>query len=230
MKLQFSLFYVVCVAVGVATSPTSVPAASVSLKTKKNNKKSKSKKSKSAPASDLPPKCEDVGDPVYSGAAAVPQVTPSEFLRNYTASFPAFLEGYEISDTSGAADVRLQSSVPCSPNNAFPASAVWCTTEGQQKFRATIHGTCLHDITDDYYYMKGAMTSFLNPTGVCRLLRVSRTAPGTWNEYETPGMKAAGNAIEWAYDDEHAGMRFKFSLCPDPEDGDKVEVVAASFE
>jgi len=210
------------------SSPTSVLAASVSGQTKKNNKKLKSKKSKSAPALDLPPKCEDVGDPVYSGAVA--QVFPSEFLRNYTVSSSAALEGFEISDTAGAVDVGFQSIVPCVPNAAFPAPPLWCTTEGQRKLRITGHGTCLHDITDDYYYIKGVLSYAFAKTGICRLTRVSRKAPGTWNEYETPDMAAAGGAVEWVYDDEHVGTRLKFSLCPDPEDDDKVEFLVASFD
>eukprot|EP00588_Corethron_pennatum_P012223 CAMPEP_0194265308 /NCGR_PEP_ID=MMETSP0169-20130528/601_1 /TAXON_ID=218684 /ORGANISM="Corethron pennatum, Strain L29A3" /LENGTH=228 /DNA_ID=CAMNT_0039005747 /DNA_START=106 /DNA_END=792 /DNA_ORIENTATION=- len=209
------------------SSPTSVLAASVSGQTKKNSKKSTTKKSKSAPASYLPPKCEDVGDPVHS--VAVAQVFPSEFMRNYTTSFPLIVEGFEVSDT-GAVDVGFQSFVPCLPTVAFPDPPVWCTTEGQQKTRITVHGTCLHDITDDYYYIKGVLSYAFAKTGICRLTRVSRKAPGTWNEYETPDMAAAGGAVEWVYDDEHVGMRLKFSLCPDPEDDDKVEFLVASFD
>jgi len=175
-------------------------------------------------ASDLP-KCKNVGDPVNSGAYS--HVIPLELLRNYTGTFP--LEGFEIMDQAGDVDVGLN--LPCSNNNVFPDDAKWCNTKGQLKFRINIHGMCLHHTTPDYYDIKGVLTDYSAPTGNCRLVRVSRNAPGTWTEYETNTMQANGGAVEWAYGDEHVGMRLKYSLCPDNvHDKNVVKIISASFE
>jgi len=214
------------------SSPTSVLAAPVSRQSK-SSKKSKSSKSAPPLPGDLPPPCEGLGDPVYSPPAA-PQVFPSEFVRTYTGTVPSpnNVETFFL-NTAGAVDVTVQSVVPCGTygpnNNAFPADAMWCNTDGQQKFLIPVHGSCVHDITDDYYYMKAVLTAGFAPTGLCRLFRVSRKTPGTWNEYQTPEMYANGGAIEWAYDADPVGVRYKFSLCPDPGDKNVVHVVGATF-
>jgi len=177
-------------------------------------------------ASDLP-KCKNVGDPVNSGAYS--HVIPLEFVRKYTGTFPPPLEGFEVMDQAGSVDVGL--SIPCSNTNVFPDDAKWCNTKGQQKFQINIYGMCLHDTTPDYYDIKGVFTDYQGPTGICRLVRVSHNAPGTWTEYETNTMQANGGAVGWAYGDEHVGMRLKYSLCPDNvHDKNVVKIISASFE
>jgi len=191
--------------------------------------------SKSAPPLlvDLPPPCEGLGDPVYTDSSAVPQVFPSEFVRTYTADTDAYaIERIVVVNTAGTIDV--DSNFPTSgPNNTFPGAATWRNAEGGNSFRLTMRGSCLQDITDDYYYLKvvytGAIPRIL--PGICRLVRVSRNTPGTWKEYETQETVdgTAGGAVEWAYDAEPKGKRIKFSLCPGNVDKNAYEVVSTTF-
>eukprot|EP00751_Fragilariopsis_kerguelensis_P043087 CAMPEP_0171025788 /NCGR_PEP_ID=MMETSP0736-20130129/33859_1 /TAXON_ID=186038 /ORGANISM="Fragilariopsis kerguelensis, Strain L26-C5" /LENGTH=304 /DNA_ID=CAMNT_0011466127 /DNA_START=28 /DNA_END=942 /DNA_ORIENTATION=+ len=194
-----------------------------------NSRKSKSKSAPALPV-DLPPKCEDVGDPVYGPRNPIPQpVLPSVLVRTMAVSPPP--GEIVIEDTAGVVDIELV--MPCFlPNTAFPEDAVWCA-EGKQLFRITAHTTCLHSITDEYYFIKYVKTQGFegSTAGECTLLRVSINAPGTWQEYQTPAManRTAGAAIEWAYDTKPVDKRYKFSLCPNPEDTDKVKTTAATF-
>jgi len=191
--------------------------------------------SKSAPPLlvDLPPPCEGLGDPVYTDSSAVPQVFPSEFVRTYTADTDAYaVERFVVVNTAGTVDADLN--IPTSrPNNTFPGAATWRNAEGGNSFRLTMRGSCLQDITDDYYYLKVVFTAAIprGLPGICRLVRVSRNTPGTWKEYETQETvdDTAGGAVEWAYDAEPKGKRIKFSLCPDNVDKNAYEVVSTTF-
>jgi len=203
-----------------------------------NGKSSESRKSKSksAPALpvDLPPKCEDVGDPVYGPSNPIPQpVLPSDLVRTYTIFTPPNISGGKIDILDKEGIVDIDAPVPCSsPNTAFPDDAVWCA-EGQQQFRITAHTACLQSITDDYYFINYVKTQGIlgSTAGECTLVRVSRKAPGTWTEFQTPEManSTAVAAIEWAYDSKPVDRRYKFSLCPNPEDKDKVNMIGATF-
>mmetsp|Transcript_28933 Transcript_28933/g.32839 ORF Transcript_28933/g.32839 Transcript_28933/m.32839 type:complete len:146 (-) Transcript_28933:61-498(-) len=138
----------------------------------------------------------------------------------------------DILDTAGTVVVTAG---PCEfPTAAFPDGAAWCNAEGRQLFRITAHTTCLHSITDEYYFIKYVKTQGFegSTAGECTLLRVSINAPGTWQEYQTPAManRTAGAAIEWAYDTKPVDKRYKFSLCPNPGDEDNVVYLEASFE
>jgi len=224
------------------SSPTSVLAAPLPRQSKSSKKR---KSSKSAPPLPLDLQmCEGLGDPVYTPPAAPQPVLPSSLVRTYPivsfgGSPPPFSGGeIKILDTTGIVHIK---SGPCGaygPNSAYPADALWCNAEGQQQFRITAYTSCLHSSTDDYYYIKYVKTQPAGTSGAwsnagqCVLLRVSREAPGTWTEYRTPETTngTAGAAIEWAYDVEPVGLRYKFSLCPNPEDQDIVEYLVATFD
>jgi len=216
------------------SSPMSVLAAPRQSKSSKNKKSSKS-----APPLpvDLPPLCEGLGDPVYLPPPVPQPIFPSSLVRNMTLSPPP--GEILVADSSGIANIKLD--IPCDafplPTTAYPDDAVWCA-EGQQFFRITAHATCLHSMTDEYYYIKYVKTQAdttsgasgpRSSTGECTLLRVSIQAPGTWTEYQTPEMATTGGAIEWVYDAEPVGLRYKFSLCPNPEDENKVYPTNATF-
>jgi len=215
------------------SSPMSVLAAPRQSKSSKNKKSSKS-----APPlpEDLPPPCEGLGDPVYLPPPVPQPIFPSSLVRNMTLSPPGPPGEILVADTSGIANIKL--AIPCGalsvPTTAYPDDAVWCA-EGQQFFRITAHATCLHSMTDEYYYIKYVKTQAdgtsgpRSSTGECTLLRVSIQAPGTWTEYQTPEMATTGGAIEWVYDAEPVGLRYKFSLCPNPGDENIVTKTAASF-
>ena len=176
--------------------------------------------------SDLP-MCTGV-DPVISTAAATSAIIPLELLRKYTGTSPN-LERFEFKDQTGLVDAVLNLPIPCS-NSTFPDSAKWCNTKGRQMSRINIYGMCLQDSDPDYYYIKGVFTDTDTLTGACSLIRVSRNTPGTWTEYQTQSMSTNGGAIEWVYDDEDVGMRFKYSLCPDTvDDKNSVKTLGATF-
>ena len=70
-------------------------------------------------------------------------------------------------------------------------------------------------------------------TAPWRLVQVSKKgapeSPGTWTEYEGPGV-ANGGGIEWVHDGTAMKMRLKYSLCPDNITGvGASKKVAATF-
>jgi len=204
--------------------------------TAKHTKGSKSSNSHSKSlryVSDLP-LCTGV-DPVISTTTDSSAIIPLELLRKYTGTSPTtppYVVGFEDMDPGGRVDVVTAPPMPCSNSTNFSNSPYWCNTQGQQLIRAQTHGMCVQDDSSDpeYYYIKFVGTNFRATTGVCTLLRVSRHAPGTLTEYQTPSMKTNGNAIEWVYEDEDVGMRFKYSLCPDTiDDTNIVKIVTTTF-
>jgi len=215
------------------SSPMSVLAAPRQSKSSKSRKSSKS-------APPLPidlPMCEGLGDPVYTPPPVPQPIFPSELVRTMTLAPPLPPGKIVVSDTTGIVNVIFPPGTcgTYGPNRAFPDDAAWCNAEGQQQFRITVYTTCLHSSTDEYYWIKYVKTQAdgtsgpRSSTGECTLLRVSIQAPGTWTEYQTPEMATTGGAIEWVYDAEPVGLRYKFSLCPNPEDTDKVKTTAATF-
>jgi len=181
--------------------------------------------------SDLP-SCTDV-DPVIS-ADVTSAVIPLELLRQYIGTSPTtppYVVSFEDKDQGGMVDVVTDPPTPCEDSTILSNSALWCNTKGQQIIRAQTHGMCLQDSDPEYYYIKFVSTNYFATTGVCTLLRVSRNAPGTWTEYQTESMPTTGGAIEWVYNDEDVGKRFKYSLCPDTvDDKNIVKVVVTTFE
>lgn len=183
------------------------------------------------------PKCPTF-DPVISGTEAD---IPSELLQKYAVIGNPVVKAFEFVDQdTGAIDVTMNFPIANFTRKNLPHldSAEWCNTKGQQMFRINIQGMCLHDSDPDFYYLKGVLSSQFSSDctpqilpGECRLVRVSRniSSPRTWTEYSTLTM-GNGGAIEWVHDDEHVGMRLKYSLCPNTVDESARKILTATFE
>jgi len=238
MKLHLS-----CIAFcAIVTLFASDVSAERSLKkgTKKRGKKSKkSKKGQNDPSTILP-MCTG-SDPITNG---VPFDVPQQFVHNNNAMIyqraPLSLiklKSFEWADASvGMVDINTEffsDNVYSDILNPNGTSADWCNTKGVNFFRVTIYGMCMHKSDDEFMYIKVVLSTQLNDDcdapakfpGVCRLLRLSKNAPGSWTEYQDE----VGSGFEWLHDGEALGMRLFYSSCPDEPD-EKFNKVQATFD
>lgn len=177
-------------------------------------------------------------DPITNGAPF--DVPPHLVHVNNTIIFPpaspAFkFNGFEWTDASaGMVDINLNFQIENFYKGRYEKSADWCNTKGAKFFRITVHGMCLHKSDDEFMYIKTIMGSQLSDEcspqpkipGTCRLLRLSKNAPGSWTEYQEG---AYGGGFEWLHDGEALGMHLFYSSCPDEAD-EKFKLVKATFD
>jgi len=235
MKLHLS-----CIAFcAIVTLFASDVSAERSLKkgTKKGEKK-KSKKGQNDPSTIIP-MCTG-SDPITNG---VPFDFPQQLVHvNNTIIYQQAplslikLNSFEWADASaGMVDINTEFLVDELFSNYFNPNgnpADWCDIKGVNFFRVTIYGMCMHKSDDEFMYIKAIMSSQLDDCnaqtkipGVCRLLRLSKNAPGSWTEYQ----KEVGRGFEWLHDGEALGMRLFYSSCPDEPD-EKFNKVKATFD